>query len=322
MNTEKTGKLIAEKRKEKDLTQKQLAELLYVSDKEVSRWETGRGFPEITILEDLADVLDISTAELIRGECIEQPVQAQEIQEMTDSSLTLFREILQRKRIQNLFIGFLVSAAVMILAFVHLNSPRYIQDPGDALHVERLEGGQLIVVMDEPVTGWDTGVIHDPDTGSTDVFISCYDTALSRMTHRSAPSVHILGNADDTDTVRYYPSPDGDRLLYAKDGSRPDGHSGIVTLPRLIYNMWAALGILLSLAGITAAYLTRRKHFGRTVLKAAALPVIFTASVLAVTAGKADQIYNAQYYFSGILLLSIVLYILFLAVLDRRMSQR
>ena len=50
MNTEKTGKLIADLRKEKNLTQGELAELLHVSDKAISRWETGRGFPDINNL--------------------------------------------------------------------------------------------------------------------------------------------------------------------------------------------------------------------------------------------------------------------------------
>lgn len=58
MNIEKTGQFIAELRREKQLTQVQLADAIHVSDKAVSRWETGRGFPDIDNLEALSECLD------------------------------------------------------------------------------------------------------------------------------------------------------------------------------------------------------------------------------------------------------------------------
>lgn len=60
--------LIAERRKEKGLTQKQLAEKLDVTDKAVSKWERGNGLPAIDYLQPLADALDISVSELLQGE--------------------------------------------------------------------------------------------------------------------------------------------------------------------------------------------------------------------------------------------------------------
>ena len=53
------GANIAKYRKEKGLTQDKLAELLYVSDKTVSKWETGKSGPDILIISDLADVLGV-----------------------------------------------------------------------------------------------------------------------------------------------------------------------------------------------------------------------------------------------------------------------
>ena len=53
LNQEKIGKFIAERRKVQELTQKQLAEKLNVSDKAVSKWETGRSMPDNSILFDL-----------------------------------------------------------------------------------------------------------------------------------------------------------------------------------------------------------------------------------------------------------------------------
>ena len=66
-----TGKTIRELREKKKMTQKELAEKLLVSDKTVSKWETGRGLPDIGIIEDLAGVLGVSIAELLTGDCRE-----------------------------------------------------------------------------------------------------------------------------------------------------------------------------------------------------------------------------------------------------------
>ena len=59
MDNQKLGIFITELRKEKGLTQAQLAQKLNVTDKAVSKWERGVGFPDIKLLEPLADVLDI-----------------------------------------------------------------------------------------------------------------------------------------------------------------------------------------------------------------------------------------------------------------------
>ncbi len=68
MDQNKTGKFIAGERKRKALTQKQLAEALGISDKTVSKWERGGGFPEVSLLLPLCRELDITVNELLAGE--------------------------------------------------------------------------------------------------------------------------------------------------------------------------------------------------------------------------------------------------------------
>lgn len=63
-----TGNVIKEFREKKQLTQKELAEKLCVSEKTVSKWETNKGLPDIGILEDLSKSLGVSIAELLTGE--------------------------------------------------------------------------------------------------------------------------------------------------------------------------------------------------------------------------------------------------------------
>ncbi len=70
MNQYVTGSIIKELRESKKLTQQQLADKLYVSDKTISKWETGKGYPDITLLEPLASELGISVIELMAGKSV------------------------------------------------------------------------------------------------------------------------------------------------------------------------------------------------------------------------------------------------------------
>ncbi|MFI3227993.1 MAG: helix-turn-helix transcriptional regulator [Clostridia bacterium] len=65
MNQIEIGKFIAKERKAKNYTQKQLSEMLAISDKTVSKWECGKGFPEVSLLLPLCNELDITVNELL-----------------------------------------------------------------------------------------------------------------------------------------------------------------------------------------------------------------------------------------------------------------
>ena len=68
MEQVKTGKFIAKKRKELNLTQEQLAERLGVSNKTISKWETGKCMPDYAVVKSLCEELKISVSELMDGE--------------------------------------------------------------------------------------------------------------------------------------------------------------------------------------------------------------------------------------------------------------
>lgn len=70
MNQYVTGAVIKELREKNKMTQLQLAERLGVSDKTVSKWETAKGYPDITLLEPIADAFSISVTELISGNTV------------------------------------------------------------------------------------------------------------------------------------------------------------------------------------------------------------------------------------------------------------
>ena len=68
MNQELTGKFIAQLRKEKNMTQKELADKLGISDKTVSKWETGNGMPDVSLLQPLCEESSVNLNELLSGE--------------------------------------------------------------------------------------------------------------------------------------------------------------------------------------------------------------------------------------------------------------
>ena len=72
MNQEKIGKFISKLRKEKNMTQEQLAEKLGVSNKSISRWENGTTMPDYSLLKDVCNELDTNINELMSGEKIEK----------------------------------------------------------------------------------------------------------------------------------------------------------------------------------------------------------------------------------------------------------
>ena len=68
MDQIRIGKFIAESRRAKDLTQRQLADLLSISDKTVSKWECGKGLPEVSLMLPLCAALDMTVNDLLSGE--------------------------------------------------------------------------------------------------------------------------------------------------------------------------------------------------------------------------------------------------------------
>lgn len=70
MNQVKVGKFIAECRKNNNLTQKQLAEKLNITDRAISKWENGKSLPDSSIMLELCDILKISVNDLLNGEVV------------------------------------------------------------------------------------------------------------------------------------------------------------------------------------------------------------------------------------------------------------
>ncbi|MGI6091070.1 MAG: helix-turn-helix domain-containing protein [Saccharofermentanales bacterium] len=122
MDTKKIGKFLKELRKDKEITQEQLAEYMHVSGRTVSRWETGMNLPDITILIELSDFYEVSIREILDGEREEQNMEqekAETILKVAEYSQEENKRIISRGRILFIF-GFIVSLVNLIVEWLDL----------------------------------------------------------------------------------------------------------------------------------------------------------------------------------------------------------
>ncbi len=121
MNPKTTGAFITALRKERDLTQKQLAEQLQITDKAISRWETGKGYPDIESLMALSEVFEVSVNELLCGERIASDSQAQSAErEIADAYLRT--DVKKRRLYVWIVVLVLVAVLLMVGAYVVFGS--------------------------------------------------------------------------------------------------------------------------------------------------------------------------------------------------------
>ena len=112
MTSKECGKFISELRKEKKLTQKELAEKIIVSDKAVSRWETGKGYPDVTSLVSLSEYFDVSVNELLAG----KRLTVEDIKETADENLiSVFEQVQKNKKQHNLQVAIYTSVLIVVL---------------------------------------------------------------------------------------------------------------------------------------------------------------------------------------------------------------
>lgn len=154
------GAFVAQLRKERNLTQKELADVLHVTDKAVSKWETGKGFPDMKLLEPLARTL----VELMRGERLEAdalPVaEAEQVvsQAMDRSQKATARRYL--KLLSALLMGIgamcLLQLIPLIGFLIHWRKFSPLFAPGDYGVIGGADGPTAIITATRTLTWWDT----------------------------------------------------------------------------------------------------------------------------------------------------------------------
>lgn len=110
MNQEEIGKFIAKCRKEKNLTQAQLAEKLNITDRAVSKWETGKSMPDSSIMLELCEILGVSVNELLSGEKINM----ENLEKKADENLIALKRKDENNIGKNVIISIIFSTTLLI----------------------------------------------------------------------------------------------------------------------------------------------------------------------------------------------------------------
>lgn len=157
MDQKKTGSFLRELRKEKQLTQEQLAERFGVTSRSVSRWETGSNMPDLSILVELADFYDVDIRDIIDGERKGEDMNKEEkerLQLVADYAETEKNTLLMRLRIFSI-VGLvsLIAGLVMLVISRDNNLPVYDYLMGTLMGVAI--GALLVAVF------YSTGVLEN-----------------------------------------------------------------------------------------------------------------------------------------------------------------
>lgn len=112
MNQKKTGEFLKQLRKEKGLTQEQLAEQFSVSGRTVSRWETGSNMPDLSILVELADYYEVDIREIIDGER-KSEIMNQETKETLQKVVEYSTE--EKKQLRNKMADMMAGSVILLI---------------------------------------------------------------------------------------------------------------------------------------------------------------------------------------------------------------
>lgn len=116
MNQEKIGKFISKCRKNKNMTQQELAEKLGVSDRTVGNWENGRNMPDLSLFKPLCDELDISINDLMSGERIKKEQYQEKLEENIVNLTVGNKKIVNKKlKIFSSLIAFLLIIFIVVV---------------------------------------------------------------------------------------------------------------------------------------------------------------------------------------------------------------
>lgn len=119
MDQSKTGKFIAQERRAQNLTQRQLADKLAISDKTVSKWECGKGLPEVSLMLPLCEILQITVNDLLSGEKVAEGDYQKKAEE---NMMDLIRKNAENKERMTLSIICGVITIIAVCALVMLAS--------------------------------------------------------------------------------------------------------------------------------------------------------------------------------------------------------
>lgn len=144
MDNKKTGRFISQRRKELNLTQKQLAEKLNVTDKAISKWETGNGAPDIALLSSLSKTLDVTVIEILDGEQTENTCKDLQTEKIVIESLKKAKKVQIRTTINVLATLLILFALVNVVTYAYWGNRHKILYNVDTVFIHQRENNTNI----------------------------------------------------------------------------------------------------------------------------------------------------------------------------------
>ena len=144
MDQEKIGKFIAELRKQKKLTQEQLAEKLGITKNAVSKWERGLGLMDLSLLKPLSEILGVSVTEILNGEKIDEEIDLKREEILIDTLDYSVKEIEKVKK--NKFLIILLTIIITIFSIILLDTI------------------QAVAFKNSPIISWRVEDVNDSDS--------------------------------------------------------------------------------------------------------------------------------------------------------------
>lgn len=186
MNQEKIGKFISKLRKEKDMTQQDLADRLSTTDKSVSRWENGKCMPDLSLFPLLSKELDVSVNDLMSGEKIDK----KDYQEVFEGNVvkTIAKVENSNKNynlIRNIFLGIILFICLWFITYVFINTYRFILKY-DKLQIEvnEISNGIQVVQKNSCSTEHDYVITKKSDEQGF-IFVNTKCDIYSYFNHKS-----------------------------------------------------------------------------------------------------------------------------------------
>ena len=197
MDQIKSGKLIAKLRKEKGLTQGDLGDMVGVSDRSVSKWERGISFPNVAIINEVCNILGITSNELLNGELNPKDTDNNDDTSMLEEYIKSTE--LRRKKKRLIILSTLVFITVISLIIAFINRPKtYILSSNDINHFNiygtvKINKNKIIVNIDRIVfydkelnnkliTGYELNIMCNSDFIFNQGYINNHVTITEKQT--------------------------------------------------------------------------------------------------------------------------------------------
>ena len=188
MDQVKIGKFIAACRKKANLTQMQLAEILNITDRAVSKWETGKAMPDSSIMLALCDILNISVNDLLSGEIVSVDNYNKELENNLLEMIKQKEQADKRLLFLEIFIGVVVSVLLFALIFV----AAFVQ----------MENGMRVALIITGITLFAIGMGYAMRIEQTAGYYAC-----SKCGHRYIPTYGRVFLAMHVNRTRYMKCP-------------------------------------------------------------------------------------------------------------------